>query len=427
MGVRSSLKNGRDFLARQSHNYRMMIVRSGGGMFLFNLTGQYSSIFTKALGADNMTIAWLSSVSSFISMIISMPVGYVTDNYNLKKVMGAGLFLNIAMIGMYAFAQDWRWIFVAMVINPFTMALMFRSQQVIITNELDSAERARGMGIRMQIAMILGLISPIPAAYLVNRWGGLTSEGIRPLYYIRFVGMIIVYSYVYIKLTDVLPRPRAKKSTGFINDFKEVLDEGGRKLKVMMVVQYKVREPGLYLFETEEPDWLVERAVESAMSRFIARLPVDDVLTTAKAEIEIRSVERAQELLDEYGAGISLLTGNLQVVSPPVPVIEAFNDVARAKKDSERTVEHAHVYENQIVPQAEGEAQTVVNEAAGAYELRVNRAQGEAERFKAVLGEYERDRELTRRRLYLEAMERVLAKTKVVIVNDSSTVTIIER
>lgn len=236
MGVRDSLKNGRDFLARQSHNYRMMIVRSGGGMFLFNLTGQYSSIFTKALGADNMTIAWLSSVSSFISMIISMPVGYVTDNYNLKKVMGVGLFLNIAMIGMYAFAQDWRWIFVAMVINPFTMALMFRSQQVIITNELDSAERARGMGIRMQIAMILGLISPIPAAYLVNRWGGLTIEGIRPLYYIRFVGMIIVYSYVYIKLTDVLPRPRAKKSTGFINDFKEVLDEGGRKLKVMILV-----------------------------------------------------------------------------------------------------------------------------------------------------------------------------------------------
>jgi len=236
MGVRSSLKNGRDFLARQSHNYRMMIVRSGGGMFLFNLTGQYSSIFTKALGADNMTIAWLSSVSSFISMLISMPVGYITDNYNLKKVMGAGLFLNIAMVGMYAFAQDWRWIFVAMVINPFTMALMFRSQQVIITNELDSAERARGMGVRMQIAMILGLISPIPAAFLVKSWGGLTLEGIRPLYYIRFVGMIIIYSYVYIKLTDVLPMPRAKKSTCFIDDFREVLDEGGRKLKVMIVV-----------------------------------------------------------------------------------------------------------------------------------------------------------------------------------------------
>ncbi len=236
MGVRSSLKNGRDFLARQTHNYRMMIIRSGGGMFLFNLTGQYSSIFTKALGADNMTIAWLSSVSSFISMLISMPVGYVTDNYNLKKVMGAGLFLNIAMVGMYAFAQDWRWIFVAMVINPFTMALMFRSQQIIITNELDSAERARGMGVRMQIAMVLGLISPIPAAFLVKRWGGLTLEGIRPLYYIRFVGMIIVYSYVYIKLTDVLPKPRTKKSTGFIDDFREVLDDGGRKLKVMIVV-----------------------------------------------------------------------------------------------------------------------------------------------------------------------------------------------
>jgi membrane protease subunit HflK len=197
-------------------------------------------------------------------------------------------------------------------------------------------------------------------------------------------------------------------------------------LKVMMVVQFTVREPEAYLFETEEPNWLVEKAVENALSTFIARLPVDDVLTTAKSEIEIRAVEKAQLYLDAYGAGISLLNGNLQIVSPPVPVIEAFNDVARAKKDSERVVEDARVYENEIVPQAEGEAHAIVNQALGAYEMRINKARGEAKRFEAVLKEYERDREITRRRLYLETVERILNKTNVVIVDDSSKVTIIE-
>jgi membrane protease subunit HflK len=197
-------------------------------------------------------------------------------------------------------------------------------------------------------------------------------------------------------------------------------------LKVMMVVQYKVRDAESYLFKTTEPDWLVERAVESAMSAYISRVSVDDVLTTAKAEIEIRAVEDAQALLDGYRAGVSLLTGNLQVVSPPVPVIEAFNDVARAKKDSERAAEDARVYANEIVPRAEGEASGITNEALGEYEMRVNKAHGEGKRFTDLLVEYKREPRLTKQRLYLETIERVLAKTKVVIVDDSSTITIIE-
>ncbi len=197
-------------------------------------------------------------------------------------------------------------------------------------------------------------------------------------------------------------------------------------LKVMMVVQYKIREPEKYLFDVSEPDWLVERAIESAMSAYISRVSVDDVLTTAKAEIEIRTVEGAQALLDHYGVGVSLLTGNLQVVSPPVPVIEAFNDVARAKKDSERTIEDARVYSNEIIPRSEGEAEGITNAAGGAYEMRVKQAHGHAKRFNDLLVEYNRDRSLTKQRLYLETVERVLLKTKVVIVDDSSTVTIIE-
>jgi MFS family permease len=214
----------------------MMIVRTVGAHFLFNLTGQYTSIYTKALGADNIMIGMISSFSAFISMIISMPVGYITDRYNLKHVLGIGMFLNIVMIGLYAFAQDWRWIFIAMTINPLTMALMFRSQQVIITNGLRDEDRATGMGLRMQIAMMLGIISPIIAALLVDSFGGLSVDGIRPLYYIRFIGLFITYSYVYLKVDDVSPAIRQKSSSGFFSDFRDVLDKGGRKLKVMIVV-----------------------------------------------------------------------------------------------------------------------------------------------------------------------------------------------
>jgi MFS family permease len=235
VGLRHRFREVRDFLSRQSHNYWMMVVRSGGAMFLFNLTGNYSSIYTKALGADNIMIGYLSSVSSFISMIISMPVGWVTDNYNLKKVMGAGMFLHILMIGLYAFAQDWRWILLAMVVNPFTMSLMFRSQQVIIVNGLKPEDRASGMGFRMIIAQILGLLSPIPAALLVERFGGLNVDGIRPLFIMRLAGMICVYGYVYMKLTDVLPQAGRDSRASFLGDMAEVM-KGGGKLKAMIVV-----------------------------------------------------------------------------------------------------------------------------------------------------------------------------------------------
>ncbi|MCW4011473.1 MAG: MFS transporter [Candidatus Bathyarchaeota archaeon] len=236
LAQKNLVKSVRDFLKKQTHNYRMMIVRTAGAHFFYNLTGQYTSIYTKALGADNILIGLISSFSAVISMIVSMPVGYITDKYNLRHVLGVGMFLNIVMIGLYAFAHDWRWILIAMAINPITMALMFRSQQVIITNGLRDEDRATGMGLRMQIAYLIGLVSPVIGAYLVNYMGGLTVEGIRPLFYIRLAGLIVIYSIVYMKTDNVAPVPREKSSTGFIQDFKDVLDIGGRKLKTMILV-----------------------------------------------------------------------------------------------------------------------------------------------------------------------------------------------
>jgi modulator of FtsH protease HflK len=197
-------------------------------------------------------------------------------------------------------------------------------------------------------------------------------------------------------------------------------------LKMMMVVQYKVRDPADYLFRTEQPQFLVERAVESALSSSVSYRRVDDLLTGSKSEVQIEAMEQAQRLLDLYGAGIVLLGGNLQMVSPPVPVIAAFNDVTAAKKDAEKQMEDARLYANQTVPGARGEAAQIVNEARGRADLRVNQARGEADRFQSLLAEYRRDPQVTRRRLYLETMERVLSRADVMVVKDASKVTILD-
>ena len=198
-------------------------------------------------------------------------------------------------------------------------------------------------------------------------------------------------------------------------------------LKVMMVAQYRVTDLRDYLFATSDPDGLIERTVESALAARIAGMRVDDVLTTAKAEIEIESVRAAQAELDGYGAGVRLLGGNLQTVSPPVPVLEAFNDVTRAKKDNERLIENARSYANEILPQARAEANEQVMQARATADARVRQSRGEAQRFTSLREEYERQPQLTRRRLYLETMERILDRAEVVVLEDGTRLNWIER
>jgi len=230
------LERSREFLRRQNHNYRMLLVRASGATFLMNLTSSYQSIYTTALGADPVTLGTMSSVSSAINMVISLPSGWISDRYDLKKVMGIGMAFQVLMIALYALAQDWRWILVAMMVSPFTMALMFRSQNVMFSRALRDEERAQGFALRQVIASTIGIVAPIPAALLIDYFGGLTVQGIRPMYYIRFIGLAIIYGYVYMKLDSVPPAPRPKgEKVNFLRDIREVFSEG-EGLKAFLVV-----------------------------------------------------------------------------------------------------------------------------------------------------------------------------------------------
>lgn len=217
-----------------------------------------------------------------------------------------------------------------------------------------------------------------------------------------------------------------------MNRRSDVLTGDENILKMMMVVQYKIRDPVAWLFKTDQPHWLVERAVESTMNGLVASCKVDDVLTTAKGAIQVESITIAQELLNSYDAGIVLLGGNLQVVDPPVPVMEAFKDVASAKKDSERKIDEAHEYAGRILPQARGTAQQFISQAQGNYADRTNQAKGNANRFLSLLAEYRQAMEVTRTRLYVESMERIFSKMNVVVLDhmdgeNASKLTVVEQ
>jgi MFS family permease len=219
------LQGFRDFLKRQSHNYRIILLRSAISNFFTNLTQSYNSIYITGLGTDEVTLGFLASLSSVINMCISLPLGWISDRYNLKRVMGIGMIVQLIMIAFYAFANDWTWILVAMIAQPFTQAFIMRSQSIMISKDLQDLDRAQGFGLRQIITQFMGLLSPIPAAFIVLYFGGLTVEGIRPLYFISLIGMIILFVYIYSKLVDVPPVQRENKGS-FLQDFREVFKDG---------------------------------------------------------------------------------------------------------------------------------------------------------------------------------------------------------
>ncbi len=186
-------------------------------------------------------------------------------------------------------------------------------------------------------------------------------------------------------------------------------------------VQWKISDAGRYLFNIRDPEGTVKIAAESAMREIIGRTDIQPALTEARAEIEGKTRELLQEILTNYESGI-LITGlKLQNVQPPDQVVDAFNDVQRALQDRDRLRNEAQAYRNDLIPQARGEAQKMVQEAEAYRERISNEAEGEAERFNQVLSAYKLNPAVTKRRMYLETMQNVFARTDKVLMDANST------
>ncbi|MBN1377675.1 MAG: FtsH protease activity modulator HflK [Gammaproteobacteria bacterium] len=189
---------------------------------------------------------------------------------------------------------------------------------------------------------------------------------------------------------------------------------------VEWVVQYRISEPQLFLFHVRDPQLTLRDVSESVMREVVGDRTVDEVITIGRQEIEVDALRKMQELAKKYELGISIDQVQLKNINPPRPVQESFNEVNQAQQEKEKLINEARRAYNKVIPLAEGEKDQRIREAEGYKLKRVNEAQGDVARFNSVLAEYIKAPEVTRRRIYLEAMRDVLPKlnSKVIVDDD---------
>ncbi len=189
---------------------------------------------------------------------------------------------------------------------------------------------------------------------------------------------------------------------------------------VPWVVQYRITDPKAYLFGAREPEQTLRDVSESVMREVIGDRTVDEVLTIGRHDIETASLERLATLSAEYGLGLQIQQVQLSTVRPPPVVQAAFNEVNQAQQEKQTAINQAWAVYNDAVPNARGQAKGREKQAEAYAFRRINQAKGEAEKFTLLLTEYTKAPEVTRRRLYLEAMEAIMPSlSKKVIVDDS--------
>jgi membrane protease subunit HflK len=224
-----------------------------------------------------------------------------------------------------------------------------------------------------------------------------------------------------------LPRPIETmtavnvSSVRSLEDRGHMLTEDENLIEFIYKVQYRVAVAQDFLFEVRDPELTVKQAAESALRESVGTNSLDAILEgTQRETIRIETRRVLQETLDRYQAGIQITEFNLEDVNVPVQVREAYSDVIRAREDRERYVEEARVHVNSVVPEARGQAARVMQEAEGYKQSTVAIATGEARRFLLLLGEYQKAPEITRKRLYLQTMENVFARSQKVLLDADS-------
>ncbi len=187
------------------------------------------------------------------------------------------------------------------------------------------------------------------------------------------------------------------------------------------IVQYKIKDARDYLFNVRNVKKTIKDAAEASMRQIIGDRGVDEALTVGKEEIQERTEEKLQQILDLYKSGIDIVTVKLQDVHAPGEVKESFEEVASAKEARERLVNEALGKYNEQVPRAKGEAEKIVREAEGYAVEIVKRGEGDANRFLARLKEYQKAKSVTRDRLYLETMEDILPEIEKIVMPTKAT------
>jgi modulator of FtsH protease HflK len=190
---------------------------------------------------------------------------------------------------------------------------------------------------------------------------------------------------------------------------------------VEWVVQYRISDPVKFLFEVREPSETLRYVSESVMREVVGDRTVDEVITIGRQEIESEALTKMQALSTKYAMGISIDQVQLKNINPPQPVQESFNEVNQAQQEKEKLINEARRDYNKVIPLAEGEKDQRIREADGYRLKRINEAEGDVARFSALLAEYSKAPEVTRRRIYIETLQDVMPGIRSKIIVDEQT------
>jgi membrane protease subunit HflK len=200
---------------------------------------------------------------------------------------------------------------------------------------------------------------------------------------------------------------------------KQMLTGDENIVEADCAIVWQIKDAGLYLFKVADPETALRVAAESALREVIARTPIQAALSDRRQQIADETRDLLQTLLDSEQSGVAVMQVQLQRVDPPITVIDAFNDVQRARADKERARNEAEAYANDILPRARGEAERIRQEAEAYRAQAVNLAEGDAKNFLSIYQSYTQAKEVTAWRLYLESVDEVLRKSSKVIVDSS--------
>jgi membrane protease subunit HflK len=186
---------------------------------------------------------------------------------------------------------------------------------------------------------------------------------------------------------------------------------------VDFVVFWQISDAPKFLFNIQNPEATVKDVAESAMREIVGQSDIEPILTEARAKTEADAQALMQLTLDSYGAGVLVTQVQLQKVDPPSQVIDAFRDVQAARADQERLQNEAQAYANRIIPEARGEAERILQAAQGYRDQVIALAKGEADRFISVYDQYKKAPGVTRQRIFIETMEKVLGDNEKIIID----------
>ncbi|RPJ36590.1 MAG: FtsH protease activity modulator HflK, partial [Planctomycetaceae bacterium] len=191
-------------------------------------------------------------------------------------------------------------------------------------------------------------------------------------------------------------------------------------VEVGLLVQYRVQDPAAFVFNVQDPDYVLATTAEVALRSAVGQMPIDDVITERRADVQENTRIFMEQLLNAYRSGIQVTDVRLQVADAPDQVRDAFHEVVRAREDRERKINEAQAYREDILPKARGEARQIIEAATAFSEERVRLARGDSDRFLALLTEYKISPQVTRERMHLEALERVLSQGDKIILDGST-------